>query len=100
MYAAREVAAAIVQRLVGAGHIAAFAGGCVRDEILGREPKDYDVVTSARPDEVETLFPKTLPIGRAFGVIVVITATCKLKWRRCAATGSTAMDGDRNPSSS
>jgi len=48
-----------------------FAGGCVRDEILGREPADYDIATSALPDEVEALFDRTLPIGKQFGIILV-----------------------------
>lgn len=62
----------VVKRLQNEGYIALFAGGCVRDELLGREPKDYDVATDAFPEEVEALFPKTLPIGKAFGVIAVI----------------------------
>ena len=54
-----------------AGHQAVFAGGCVRDEILGREPADYDIATSALPEQVEALFEKTLPIGKQFGIILV-----------------------------
>jgi len=63
-----------VQRLRHAGHEALWAGGCVRDQLLGREPKDYDVATSARPDEVRAVFGKsrTLAIGAAFGVIAVL----------------------------
>uniref|UniRef100_UPI003562908F transposase n=1 Tax=Pontiella sp. TaxID=2837462 RepID=UPI003562908F len=68
----RAAARRIVETLQGKGHTALFAGGCVRDELLGREPKDYDVATDADPDEVENLFPKTVPIGKAFGVIAVI----------------------------
>ncbi len=68
----KEAAREIVQRLQIAGHEAFWAGGCVRDRLLGRAPKDYDVATSARPDEVENLFEKTIPIGKAFGVIAVI----------------------------
>lgn len=67
----REPAVAIVRRLQQAGHQAVFAGGCVRDEILGREPADYDIATSALPEQVEALFEKTLPIGRQFGIILV-----------------------------
>ncbi len=62
----------IVRTLQENGYEAVFAGGCVRDELLGRTPKDYDVATSARPDAVESLFPKTIAIGKAFGVIAVI----------------------------
>lgn len=70
--AQRAVAVDVVQTLRDRGHIAFFAGGCVRDELLGRTPKDYDVATDAFPEEVETIFPKTVPIGKAFGVIAVI----------------------------
>ncbi|MDF7806753.1 HDIG domain-containing protein [Pontiellaceae bacterium B12219] len=70
--AQKKAALNIVQRLQQKGYSALFAGGCVRDELLGREPKDYDVATDARPEDVEALFPKTLPLGKAFGVIAVI----------------------------
>jgi poly(A) polymerase len=43
----------------------------VRDQLLGREPQDYDVATSARPEQIEALFPHTIPVGRQFGVILV-----------------------------
>ncbi|MBX3459740.1 MAG: CCA tRNA nucleotidyltransferase [Planctomycetes bacterium] len=56
----------------GAGHEALLAGGCVRDLLLGREPKDYDVATSALPDAVEALFARTVPVGKSFGVIRVL----------------------------
>src|SRR5438045_5967514 len=62
----------IVRRLRAAGHEAYFAGGCVRDRLLGREPLDYDVATSAPPDVVQTLFPRTVPVGARFGVILVL----------------------------
>ena len=67
-----DLAIRIVRTLRAAGHTALFAGGCVRDSLLGREPKDFDVATSARPDQVEALFPKTLAVGKSFGVIVVV----------------------------
>jgi poly(A) polymerase len=70
--AQKQAALAIVERLQQKGYMAFFAGGCVRDEQLGRTPKDYDVATDAFPEEVEALFPKTLPLGKAFGVIAVI----------------------------
>ncbi len=63
---------AIVRRLVDKGHVAYFCGGCVRDALLGNAPKDYDIATSAAPDDIEALFPRTLPIGKAFGVMLVI----------------------------
>lgn len=62
----------IVRRLRDAGHAAYFAGGCVRDLLLSVEPKDFDVTTSARPDEVLELFPRTEAVGAHFGVILVI----------------------------
>lgn len=71
----REIAGAIVTRLQGAGFEAFWVGGCVRDFLLGREPEDYDIATSARPEQIEKLFPRTIPVGRKFGVIVVVEAT-------------------------
>jgi poly(A) polymerase len=68
----KAAALTVVQTLQEQGFIALFAGGCVRDELLGRQPKDYDVATEAYPEEVEALFPKTIPIGKAFGVIAVV----------------------------
>ena len=61
----------IVLSLRAIGHQAFFAGGCVRDLLLGLEPKDFDVATSATPDLVQKLFPKTLAVGAHFGVILV-----------------------------
>ena len=68
----REIAAAIVSRLREAGYEAYFVGGCVRDLVMGREPDDYDIVTSARPEEVQALFGATVPVGIRFGVVLVI----------------------------
>lgn len=62
----------IIQTLHDAGHTAYFAGGCVRDMLLGLDPHDYDVATSATPSQVQALFPRTEAIGAAFGVIMVI----------------------------
>lgn len=56
---------------MAAGHQALFAGGCVRDRLLGLEPKDYDIATSARPSEVLKLFPRANEVGAHFGVIIV-----------------------------
>src|SRR6266478_6865269 len=68
----REIATAIVKRLQDAGFEAFWVGGCVRDFLLGREPGDYDIVTSALPDQIEKLFERTIPVGRKFGVIIVL----------------------------
>ena len=68
----RARAVEIVRRLKAAGHKAYFVGGCVRDQLLGQEPQDYDIATSARPEQIEALFPHTIPVGRKFGVVLVI----------------------------
>ena len=65
-------ARAVVQRLQNAGFLAFYAGGCVRDTLLGLTPKDYDIATSARPEEVQSLFPRTVAVGAHFGVICVL----------------------------
>lgn len=62
----------ILKQIRKAGFTAFFAGGSVRDKLLGRAAKDYDIATSARPEQIETLFPKTVAVGKAFGVIVVV----------------------------
>jgi poly(A) polymerase len=69
----REFAVDVVRTLTQAGFTALWAGGCVRDLLLGRPPDDYDVATSARPEEVQKLFGprRTLAIGASFGVILV-----------------------------
>jgi len=67
----RQAAIEIASRLHDAGHVAWFAGGCVRDELLCLEPKDYDVATDATPDQVQRLFPRAVAVGAAFGVMLV-----------------------------
>ncbi len=62
----------LVQRLRDAGHVAYYAGGCVRDRLLGQVPHDYDIATDARPEQVQELFRRTYAVGAAFGVIVVV----------------------------
>ena len=59
-------------RLQGAGFAAFWVGGCVRDFLLGREPQDFDIATDAKPEQVEKLFRKTIPVGKKFGVIIVV----------------------------
>src|SRR3954469_22508655 len=66
-----EAAVEIIRTLRSAGHEAYLAGGCVRDLLLGREPQDYDVATSATPDIVLAMFPRTFAVGAHFGVVLV-----------------------------
>jgi len=68
---ARAAALEVASRLTAAGHQALLAGGCVRDGLLGKEPKDYDVATSAPPTEVLRLFPGSNEVGAHFGVVIV-----------------------------
>ena len=67
-----ETARAISARLRQAGHIAYFAGGCVRDMVRGLPAKDFDIATDATPDIVQKLFPHTFAVGAHFGVVVVV----------------------------
>jgi len=69
----KQAAIEIVERLQQQGFDALLAGGCVRDMLLGRPAKDYDVATSARPDDVIRLFRRTLKVGAKFGVVIVLT---------------------------
>jgi poly(A) polymerase len=75
----RETATKIVQHLQNSGFAAFWVGGCVRDFLLGREPKDYDIVTSALPDDIEKLFPRTIAVGRKFGVMIVLAEDCEFQ---------------------
>lgn len=68
----RQAAYKVVRRLRREGYQALFAGGCVRDRLLGRPASDYDVVTDAVPDAVIQLFRRTLKIGAKFGVVLVL----------------------------
>lgn len=69
----RTEAAAVARTLTQAGFTAYFAGGCVRDFLLGQTPHDYDIATDARPDQVQALFPKSQAVGAHFGVVIVRT---------------------------
>jgi poly(A) polymerase len=71
---AREFAQQVVEALRDSGYESLWAGGCVRDQLLGLQPKDYDVATNATPDQIRAVFGKhrTLAIGAAFGVITVL----------------------------
>ncbi len=67
---AHDAALALAKRLKERGHEALFAGGCVRDRLLGHEPKDYDIATSAVPSEVLEIFPGSNEVGAHFGVVI------------------------------
>jgi len=67
-----QTALRILKRLRKKGHEAYFAGGCVRDHIMGLEPEDYDIATSAKPEQVMKTFPGAIPVGAQFGVVVVL----------------------------
>ncbi len=69
---ARSSALHVARALRASGFQAFFAGGCVRDALLGRTPQDYDVATDADPDAVQRLFRRTVAVGARFGVVVVL----------------------------
>ena len=88
---ARAAAVRVVQRLQDNGFVAYLAGGCVRDTLLGRPPKDFDVATNAEPDRIAELFTTSHAVGEAFGVqlvpvregrqrFVVEVATFRTEW--------------------
>lgn len=68
----KQAAVEIVKELRRAGHEAYFAGGCVRDLLMGREPHDIDIATSARPEEVMRIFARAVPVGLKYGVVLVL----------------------------
>jgi poly(A) polymerase len=90
----REDALAVVRRLRDAGHVAYFAGGCVRDLLLGQTPRDYDVATDALPQRVQELFSNTQAVGAAFGVILVRHRRSQIEVATFRAEGDYA-DGRR-----
>ena len=96
-----EAALQVVERLRAAGYEAYLAGGCVRDLLLGREPKDYDVATSATPDVVLGMFERTFAVGAHFGVVLGRTMAMttaysdRRRWRRSGPMGLIRMGGIR-----
>ncbi|MEO0476703.1 MAG: CCA tRNA nucleotidyltransferase [Planctomycetota bacterium] len=74
---ARLAAVQIIHTLNQRGHTAYLAGGCVRDALMGKTPKDYDVATDATPDQVQSIFPNSAAVGAAFGVVIVYTSAPK-----------------------
>jgi poly(A) polymerase len=71
MMTTKDLSLSVIQRLRGHGYQALLVGGCVRDLLLSREPKDYDVATDARPDEITAIFPRAGLVGAQFGVVLV-----------------------------
>ena len=67
----RETATNVARTLIDAGYTTYFAGGCVRDKLMGNEPLDYDIATAARPEQVCELFKRTQLVGESFGVVLV-----------------------------
>jgi tRNA nucleotidyltransferase/poly(A) polymerase len=67
----REAAVRVARELIEAGHTAYFAGGCVRDRLMGTEPGDYDVATDAPPSRVQAIFRNVQAVGESFGVMLV-----------------------------
>lgn len=66
----RPTSIEIIKFLKKAGYQAYWAGGCVRDMLLGIEPKDFDIATSAKPEEIKKILKKTIPVGEKYGVIM------------------------------
>jgi poly(A) polymerase len=93
----REDALGVLKHLREAGHVAYFAGGCVRDSLLGLEAKDWDVATDAPPGRVRELFASTQAVGAAFGVILVRNGQSVVEVATFRADG--AYEDGRRPSS-
>jgi poly(A) polymerase len=85
--AAAAAAEAVLGALRRAGHEAYFAGGSVRDLVMGRPPHDYDIATSARPEAVMDLFPRTVAVGASFGVVIVLHSGYELEVATFRADG-------------
>ena len=80
-------ARAVVERLRGAGFAALWAGGAVRDQVMGLAPKDYDIATDAEPEQVAALFERSVPVGAQFGILRVIHAGHEYEVARFRAEG-------------
>src|SRR5512140_572576 len=92
----KDAAVEVIRRLRHDGFTALFAGGCVRDMLLGRAAKDYDVATSAHPDRVMKLFSRTLKVGAKFGVVIVLIKNVQVEVATFRTEGD-YLDG-RHPS--
>ena len=92
----KAAATDVVRTLRSRGHQAYLVGGCVRDLLLGREPADYDVATSATPNEVMGIFPQTYAVGAQFGVVLVpVDGACapESSKRSCIEVATFRSDG-------
>ncbi len=89
-----SAARAVAARLQRAGYIAYFAGGCVRDQLRGIAPHDFDIATSARPEQVQALFPRTVAVGAHFGVVCVMDGAFQFEVASFRADG-VYIDGRR-----
>ncbi|MDQ6655080.1 MAG: CCA tRNA nucleotidyltransferase [Verrucomicrobiota bacterium] len=87
-------ARSVAGRLREAGHLAYFAGGCVRDALRGVTPKDFDIATDARPEQVQKLFKRTYAVGAHFGVIVVLEGSMQFEVATFRSDGA-YVDGRR-----
>jgi tRNA nucleotidyltransferase/poly(A) polymerase len=92
-----ESAIKIIKTLQDNNHIAVLAGGCVRDKIMDIFPKDYDIATSASPEQVESLFAHTIPVGKSFGVIAVLVD--KIEFEVATLRIDSKISNGRHPSS-
>ncbi len=91
------VVVSMAKRLRQYGHVVFFAGGCVRDGLLARQPNDFDLATDATPDQVISIFPKTISVGKSFGVIIVVENEVKVEVTTFRRDGS--YEDGRRPSS-
>ena len=82
-----QAAKTIIARLRDSGHTALLAGGCVRDLLLGQDPKDHDVATDATPEQVCRLFRRTKKVGAQFGVVIVSLKGCEVEVATFRADG-------------
>jgi poly(A) polymerase len=87
----------IIARLRQAGFQALLAGGCVRDWLMGRRPKDWDVATDADPEQVAALFDRTVPVGARFGVVLILEGDSQYEVARFRRDG--AYSDGRRPAS-
>ena len=93
----KEAALEVLKTLYKNNFRAYLVGGCVRDLILGHEPKDYDITTEALPEQVEAAFPKTVAVGKSFGVITVVMGGVNIEVATFRADG--AYSDNRRPDS-